>query len=162
GAGARTPRGGSPRRDQSARGAGRPRRRTAPPAGEVPGAAAAVLPRRPDARRGGGAAGRGGRDPEEPPGGGPQPPTPPPRPPRPPKADRLDGPLPAGALMRLGTVRHQVERSPRLLPDGKTVVTLRGDRLCWMDVDAGTDRRTWPLPPEHRLVGLSADCSRAV
>src|SRR5262249_4996371 len=73
------------------------------------------------------------------------------------KADHLGDPLPPGALMRLGTLRHQLAWRSRLLADGKALVPARGDRLCWVDVDEGTVRRSWPLPPRHTFLGASDD-----
>jgi RNA polymerase sigma factor (sigma-70 family) len=78
------------------------------------------------------------------------------------KVDALGDPLPPGALMRLGTLRHHLGGHTQLLPEGRTILTVRGDRLCWLDADSGTIKRAWPLPPGHACLGLSADGKRAV
>jgi RNA polymerase sigma factor (sigma-70 family) len=52
------------------------------------------------------------------------------------KVDHLGDPLPAGALLRLGTLRHQIGTHSQLLPDERTILTVRGDRLCWIDLAA--------------------------
>jgi RNA polymerase sigma factor (sigma-70 family) len=78
------------------------------------------------------------------------------------KVDALGDPLPPGAVMRLGTLRHLVREHLQLLPDGQTLLTVRDSRLCWLDADSGVIRHAWPLPPGHTCLGLSADGKRAV
>ncbi len=79
-----------------------------------------------------------------------------------PLADHLGDSLPAGARLRLGTLRHQIGSHYQLLPDGRTLVTERGGRLCWIDLVRGTVERAWPLPTGQRLLGLSGDGGHVV
>jgi RNA polymerase sigma factor (sigma-70 family) len=85
-----------------------------------------------------------------------------PEPREPQKVDQLGDPLPPGARLRLGTLRHQVAAHFQLLPDGKTVVTVRGNRLCRMDVGSGAVRSSWPLPAGQSLCGIAPDGKQVV
>jgi RNA polymerase sigma factor (sigma-70 family) len=78
------------------------------------------------------------------------------------KLDRLGDALPPGARMRLGTLRHQVGPSFHFLPDGKMVLTVRGHALHWVDMENGTSKRVWRLPPNLDFLGASADGRRVV
>ncbi len=78
------------------------------------------------------------------------------------RADHLGDPLPPGALMRLGTLRHQVGWRFQFLADGKTSVSLRGERLCWADVATSNVRCAWTLPAGHAFLAVSDDGKQAV
>jgi RNA polymerase sigma factor (sigma-70 family) len=84
-----------------------------------------------------------------------------------PQKDALGDALPAGAVMRLGTLRFQVPTwpyRPLSLPGGKTyLVYHRGDgwhgrpELRWMDAETGKVTDSWPVPEGRNLAGLSPD-----
>ncbi len=59
--------------------------------------------------------------------------------------DQLGDPLPAGALLRLGTLRFQHPRCVQdmvLSPDGKSIVTIGGDLIAW---DIVTGKKRWEV-----------------
>ncbi len=55
----------------------------------------------------------------------------------PPKLDNYGDPLPAGAVLRLGTTRLQTGGSFAWTADGKSLVTMRGDHVYWWDMADG-------------------------
>jgi RNA polymerase sigma factor (sigma-70 family) len=88
-----------------------------------------------------------------------------------PRTDRYGDPLPPGALLRLGTLRHRsLHRWDRAsspahnqpLPDGKTVLTNTSAEVRWVDVGTGRVVRSWPLPTGCTVCGFSPDGRRAV
>ena len=59
------------------------------------------------------------------------------------RVDQLGDPLPAGALLRLGTLRLQhprVVQDMALSPDEKTIVTLGGSMIVW---ETATGKKRW-------------------
>lgn len=61
-----------------------------------------------------------------------------------PKADRHGDPLPAGAIARLGTLRFRGELARAT--DGKSMATLRRNRVVFVDLESGAERRELPGP----------------
>jgi WD40 repeat protein len=79
--------------------------------------------------------------------------------------DRLGDPLPAGALLRLGTLRHRetsgVLGLHQLLSDGKTVLRSAPNdvraELHWMDATTGRITESWPVPKGLTVCGFAPD-----
>jgi WD40 repeat protein len=74
----------------------------------------------------------------------------------PPATDALGDPLPAGALVRLGTTRFHAPSSNydmTLSPDEKTVVTVGHQLMVW---DTKTGKELWRFDPNEHGLSLSA------
>lgn len=81
------------------------------------------------------------------------------------RVDRLGDPLPAGALLRLGTLRHRdisgMFGTRLLLSDGKTLLfsgpnDVRAE-LHWMDTTTGRITESWPAPKGLTACGFAPD-----
>ena len=100
--------------------------------------------------------GRGGPTPE-------QPAAPPPKaqvPQAKPAVDGLGDPLPPGAILRLGTLRHRVQNFPfawQSRPEGMSYLTQHGSEIRRVDADSGRVLEAWPVPNNHPVVGFSPD-----
>jgi RNA polymerase sigma factor (sigma-70 family) len=79
------------------------------------------------------------------------------------RVDVLGDPLPAGALLRLGTLRYRylhrlMEAAPNQpLPDGKTVLTDTRKEVRWVDLTTGRLTDSWALPKGLQVCGFSPD-----
>jgi WD40 repeat protein len=77
------------------------------------------------------------------------------------RTDRYGDPLPADAVLRLGTLRHRYPdpllRLPTLLPDGQTLLGGTREAVRWTDRATGRRIRSWPLPAGFRVEAFSPD-----
>src|SRR5262245_27068170 len=75
------------------------------------------------------------------------------------RLDQYGDPLPPGAIMRLGTVRHRVPIAGKIvtgLPNGNLLLHVDSE-LWWMDETSGRVLDSWTLPEGYQFVGLSPD-----
>src|SRR5205085_4516497 len=80
-----------------------------------------------------------------------------------PRTDRYGDPLPAGALMRLGTLRHRIPHWPGrylFLPDGRTLLIYSDSTVVWQAVDTGRELARWQLPAGLKVGGVAPDGKR--
>jgi RNA polymerase sigma factor (sigma-70 family) len=74
------------------------------------------------------------------------------------RTDNFGDPLPAGALLRLGTLRHRLLNQfffhTEFLPDGKTALTANFEEVRWVDIASGRLLKSWPLPKGSTVAGL--------
>ncbi len=75
--------------------------------------------------------------------------------------DALGDPLPKGAIMRLGTLRHRVQNWYDM-PDGKSYLTNRNGEIRRCDSLSGRVLERWSGPDIHRFVGFSPNCKFAL
>jgi WD40 repeat protein len=78
------------------------------------------------------------------------------------RLDRLGDPLPADALLRLGTLRHRYVQghlvTKQLLSDGRTLLLARRTGgVFWIDLSTGRIQKSWSPPKELVVAGFSAD-----
>jgi WD40 repeat protein len=81
------------------------------------------------------------------------------------RTDQYGDPLPPGAVMRLGTLRHRAvhwETRRKALPDGKTAIFSTPWDVRWLDATSGQILKTWPLPTGLIVCGFSDDGRLAV
>jgi RNA polymerase sigma factor (sigma-70 family) len=62
------------------------------------------------------------------------------------RAEPDSDPLPDGALLRLGTTRFRMHGFC-YAPDGRSLVTVRGGAVAFLDPDTGRELRRWPPAP---------------
>jgi WD40 repeat protein len=82
---------------------------------------------------------------------------------RPPRADRQGDPLPAGALVRLGTLRWRAGSEVESLaytPDGKTLMAASTYGVCLFDTATGKLTRRLPCVCHYGGIALSPDGKR--
>jgi len=80
------------------------------------------------------------------------------------RTDFYGDPLPPGALMRLGTLRHRTtwDTHYQALPDGKTALANTVDQVRWLEIKSGRPIRSWRLPQGFAVCGFSSDGKRTL
>jgi WD40 repeat protein len=80
----------------------------------------------------------------------------------PPRRDLYGDPLPAGALVRMGTeqLRHPYAVGIAFADEGKTLISAGGQTVRFWDLATGKRKQSQQVPPEMTIVTLSPDGKR--
>jgi hypothetical protein len=83
------------------------------------------------------------------------------------RLDALGDPLPPGAVMRLGTLRHRIvgfidSHNRAYLDGGRTLLFAGYVALLWTDAETGREIDRWAWPAGLQFAGLSPDGRRLV